>query len=189
VIGAVTWHGRRGSVLLGPTEARVARYLEHATRHGRISLRTRDLVVAIQLERSEAYRITRRLRELGLFGIENDRGGTKGGRRYWRTPLEHDGQMLDRDRHRTAWSRIVGWARTRRDLLHARLAELRAAPFLRFAGVLDDTAGATPRAGPVSPRTARGGTFAESMRRHGLGPLMDEWARSNTNRRSGPFWP
>lgn len=95
-------------MLLGPTEARIARYLDHATKHGRVTIRTVDLAAATQLERSEAYRITRRLRELGLFGVENDRGATKGGRRYWRTPIEHDGQMLDAVRHRAAWSSVPG---------------------------------------------------------------------------------
>src|SRR5690348_14224237 len=48
-----TWHGRAGSVILGPTEARVARYLESATRHGRVTIRTVDLASRLQLERSE----------------------------------------------------------------------------------------------------------------------------------------
>lgn len=176
-------------MLLGPTEARIARYLEHATRRGRVTLRTVDLAAATQLERSEAYRITRRLRELGLFGVENDRGATKGGRRYWRTPVEHDGQMLDGARHRAAWGRIVGWARTRRDLLHDRLADLRAS----MAGTRASNAsrpphstrqdGATPHVGLASARSLlnppggeRADSFPDRMRRHGLGPLMDEWA-------------
>ena len=182
--------------MLGPTEHRIARFLDHATRHGRITMRTVDLAAATGLERSEAYRITRRLRTLGLFGIENDRGGTRGGRRYWRTPLEHDEQMLDGARHRAAWSRIVGWARTRRDRLHKALAGLRAhnqagligtrasrpdsgpaVPYLRPVGVSTSTPGALP--GPLpSPRGGPGSTFAQAMRRHGLGPLMDEWARA-----------
>jgi hypothetical protein len=83
--GATTWHGRRGTVILGPTEHRVARWLAGMTRTGRVTLRTVDLAAATGVERSEAYRITARLRVLGLFGIENDRGGNHHGRRYWRT--------------------------------------------------------------------------------------------------------
>lgn len=161
-------------MLLGPTEARIARYLDHATRHGRVTMRTVELAAATQLERSEAYRITARLRVLGLFGVENDRGATKGGRRYWRTPVEHDGGMLDGARHRAAWSRIVAWARVRRDLLHDRLARVRATHHLRQADARVRVGLATPR--PDLP-PGRGGTFSDRMRRYGLGPLMDEWAQ------------
>jgi len=124
----ITWGGRRGHVILGPTEARVARYLEAATRHGRVTIRTLELARHLRLERSEAYRITRRLRVLGLFGVENDQGGTKGGRRYWRTPIEHDGAELDAGRHRSAWARVVAYLRARRVDLGARLAHLRQRP-------------------------------------------------------------
>jgi len=109
-----TWNGRKGAVILGPTEHRVARWLADVSRHGRVTIRTTHLAAVLGLERSEAYRITRRLRILGLFGIENDQGGTRGGRRYWRTVLEHDGAELDHARHREAWSRIMGWARAKR---------------------------------------------------------------------------
>ncbi|HEV8282340.1 MAG TPA: hypothetical protein VGQ02_10795 [Candidatus Limnocylindrales bacterium] len=167
-------------MILGPTEHRVARYLADLTRSGRVTLRTVELAERLGLERSEAYRITARLRVLGLFGIENDRGGSRGGRRLWRTAIEHDGQVLDAVRHRAAWARIVAWARARRSALQSRLEALRSAtatPHLRPVGVVTPTAGATPRA-PVTPSGVRGGIFADAMRRHGLGPLMDEWARS-----------
>ena len=174
-----TWHGRRGSVILGPTEARVARFLDQATRTGRVTIRTVDLASHLQLERSEAYRITRRLRILGLFGIENDKGGSKGGRRYWRTPLEHDGQELDETRHRTASARVVSWAKARRARLHARLATLRQRP---GDGSGDDSVGRSTPAGPLPvPGSGPAGVsspFAEAMRRAGLGPLMDEWGVS-----------
>lgn len=111
---SVTWKGRKGSVLLGPTEDRVARYLADATRHGRVTIRTMDLAARLGLGRSEAYRITDQLRTLGLFGVENDQGGTLGGRRWWRTATPHDGVTLDATRHRIAWSRILAWARARR---------------------------------------------------------------------------
>ena len=116
-----TWHGRRGAVILGPTETRVARYLDDATKRGRVTIRTVELAARLQLERSEAYRITRRLRILGLFGIENDKGGTRGGRRYWRTAISRDGAALDDRRQRAAWGRIVAWARSRRYRLRALL--------------------------------------------------------------------
>lgn len=171
--GATTWHGRRGAVLLGPTENRVARWLADVTSHGRVRIRTVDLVDALRLERSEAYRITSRLRILGLFGVENDRGGTRGGRHYWRTAIEHDGGGLDPLRHRQAWSRIVSWARARKARMTTRLAELRAHHIRRV--------GATARAlnTPTPPGDyAPGGVFAEAMRRHGLGPLMDSWVKA-----------
>jgi hypothetical protein len=181
VTGATTWHGRRGPVILGPTEHRVARWLADMTRAGRVTIRTVDLARATRVERSEAYRITRRLRILGLFGIENDQGGTRGGRRYWRTSIEHDAAELDAARHRQAWARLVAWARSQRGRLSARLAALR--PHDMRAG--------SYRPGPSRPPTARasvevaaagasppggaGGTFADRMRRAGLGELMDAW--------------
>ena len=180
--GATSWHGRRGAVLLGPTEHRVARWLADMTRAGRITIRTVDLATACRLERSEAYRITRRLRILGLFGIENDQGGIHGGRRYWRTSIEHDGAGLDPVRHHTAWSRVVAWARARRDRLTARLAA--ASSHHMRAG---DRPGPSDRRlrghwGPVPapaslppPRGGAGDTFAQQMRRAGLGRLMDGW--------------
>lgn len=122
---ATTWHGRRGAVILGPTEHRIARWLADRTRSGRVTIRTVDLAAATHVERSEAYRITRRLRILGLFGVEDDRGGTRGGRRYWRTAVEHDAGELDATRHREAWARVVAWARARRRRLTAALHHIR----------------------------------------------------------------
>jgi hypothetical protein len=185
-------------VLLGPTEHRVARWLADRTHHGRITIRTVELANALRLERSEAYRITARLRILGLFGVENDRGGTKGGRRYWRTSIAHDGAELDCQRHREAWARIVAWARGRRDRIAAKLAELRphshAATDAGTARRSATPGGSAPAPSPgvtthvgsgpeaPEPATAGGvpgvppaGSFAERMRRHGLGGLMDQW--------------
>ena len=170
---ATTWHGRRGSVLLGPTENRVARWLGEMTRYGRATIRTADLAAATHLERSEAYRITARLRVLGLFGIENDQGGQKGGRRYWRTAIQHDGPGLDAGKHRQAWSRILTWARARSARLAARLEALRHHTRREGSVGPDRTHAPTP-AGEVPP-TPAGVTFAEAMRRNGLGRLMDGW--------------
>jgi hypothetical protein len=178
-------------VILGPTEHRVARYLADLTRAGRVTLRTVELAERLGLERSEAYRITARLRVLGLFGIENDRGGSRAGRRFWRTAIEHDGQVLDAVRHRAAWARIVAWARARKSALRSRLAALRSGTagtrasnvdrplphHTRLVGVAHRTAGALSRS-PGRPPGERGSIFGDAMRRHGLGPLMDEWARS-----------
>jgi predicted transcriptional regulator len=166
--GAV-WQGRRGPVILGPTEHRVARYLSDMTRHGRVTIRTVDLATRLRLERSEAYRITRRLRVLGLFGIENDRSGQNGGRRYWRTAIEHDGAELDAEKHRVAWARVVAWARAQRDRFAARLAALREPT---TSGRLVRARRPAPAAVPPS---AAGASFADRMRGAGLGRLMDEW--------------
>lgn len=119
------WRGRRGPVLLGPTEHRVALFLEHATRHGEVSFATSRLELELGLTRSEAYRIAGRLRVLGLFGIANDRGGARGGRRWWRTSIEHDGPGLDPLRHRVAWARVKAAARSAQAHATRRLAELR----------------------------------------------------------------
>lgn len=162
-----TWHGRRGAVILGPTEHRVASWLRDRTRTGRVTIRTVDLARACRLERSEAYRITRRLRTLGLFGIENDQGGTRGGRRYWRTAIEHDAAALNHERHRAAWARVVAWSRQRQRGLRARFAAGRGRPSKPALGY----AGEAPA---VSPPAA-GADFADRMRRAGLGPLMDSW--------------
>lgn len=121
------WHGRRGSVALGPTQHRVARYLDALTTHGRVSIRTVDLAEACQLERSEAFRVMARLRVLGLFGIANDRGGARGGRLVWRTRIAHDGPGLDPVKHRHAWSRLVAWSRARRARLHSAIDHTRQA--------------------------------------------------------------
>lgn len=178
---AVTWHGRRGPVLLGPTEHRVARYLADLTRVGRVTIRTVDLVSDLRIERSEVYRITARLRVLGLFGIENDRGGTKGGRRYWRTAIAHDHSELDAERHRAAWARIVAWARAKRERSAARLSALRhhtrPEPVTTARALTGQPFG--QRRVPVEPAgdpPGSGGlTFAQRMRAAGLGELMDGW--------------
>lgn len=179
---ATTWHGRRGPVLLGPTEHRVARYLADLTRVGRVTIRTVDLVTDLRIERSEVYRITARLRVLGLFGIENDRGGNKGGRRYWRTAIAHDHSELDVERHRAAWSRIVAWARAQRERSAARLSTLRHHTRPASSDVSTRTLTGQPfgqRRVPVelagAPPGAGGLTFAERMRAAGLGGLMDAW--------------
>lgn len=172
---AVTWRGRRGAVLLGPTEDRVARYLADATRDGRITIRTVDLVARLNVERSEVYRVTARLRVLGLFGIENDQGGTRGGRRYWRTAIEHDGARLDAARHRAAWSRILAWARARRAIVAARLGELHTPRQI--------VAPRSPRivgsdAPPVSiPPSAGGASFRELFAMAGGSALLEAWGR------------
>ena len=121
----IAWHGRRGSVALGPTQHRVARYLDARTSSGQVRIRTDELAEACGLERSEAYRITARLRVLGLFGIANDRGGHRGGRLVWRTRIEHEGAALDQARHRSAWSRIVAWSRARRTRIRAAIHHTR----------------------------------------------------------------
>lgn len=158
------WHGRRGPVVLGPTEHRVARALADLCRPGRVTFRSTDLATRLRLERSEFYRITRTLRVLGLFGIENDRGGSHGGRRYWRTAIEHDGPGLDDAKHRAAWARVVSWTRRRA----ARSAALMRRP---------TTSAVYPShgRGPATfPRVA-GPSFADQMRAAGLGGLMDTW--------------
>lgn len=111
------WRGRYGAVLLGPTEDRVARYLEAATRAGRVTIPTTRLVAELNLARSEAYRITRTLRTLGLFGVENDQGGTRGGRRYWRITTRQG--ELEATRHRVAWARVTAWLKAQRARLLA----------------------------------------------------------------------
>jgi hypothetical protein len=121
------WRGQSGTVLLGPTEDRVARYLDDATRHGRVTLGSRAIADRLGLGRSELYRVTAQLRALGLFGIENDQGGRLGGRRYWRTGVRREGRELDAIRHRLAWARITGWIRGRRGALLARIRALHTA--------------------------------------------------------------
>jgi hypothetical protein len=172
---ATTWHGRRGTVLLGPTEHRVARWLADMTRSGRITIRTVDLAAATHVERSEAYRITARLRILGLFGVENDRGGTRGGRRYWRTAIEHDGAGLDAVRHRAAWSRVRAWAAARVTAAAAHLASLRSDRASSPPGVTAHPAPASP---PARLPEAGVGSFLDRLRRNGLAPeLADEFGR------------
>lgn len=170
--GAHVWTGRRGPVVLGPTQHRMALWMDAATRRGQVTLRMSAVAAALGLERSEAYRIARRLRVLGLFGVANDPSGHGGGRRWWRTPTPHDGQELDPVRHHVAWARMIGWARRRGALATDRLRALRQ----RVAGL--DTPRPSPGAddGPLpSTPPAPGRTFAELMRAAGLGPLMDEW--------------
>lgn len=159
-------------MLLGPTEDRVARYLADRVSNGRVTIRTVDLVAALRLERSEAYRITARLRMLGLFGIENDQGGTNGGRRYWRTPTAHDGARLDATRHRVAWSRILAWARARREVTAARLAGIRHHQ-RQDRPARTPAALATPAA--AAPPTVAGVTFRDMFRRAGGSGLLAEW--------------
>jgi hypothetical protein len=138
-----TWRGSKGAVLLGSTEDRVARYLVDRTSHGRVAIRTVDLATALRLERSEAYRITARLRVLGLFGIQNDRGGTRGGRLVWRTPSTRVGSpRLDPLRHRVAWSRVLGAARHR---------AARVADFMRSRAPERTATSARPAPGPAGP--------------------------------------
>lgn len=174
---ATTWRGRRGAMLLGPTEDRVARYLADRTSNGRVTIRTTDLIAALGIERSEAYRVTARLRVLGLFGIENDRGGTNGGRRYWRTPTEHDGARLDGKRHRIAWSRILSWSRARRDRAIARLEAIR--HHTSRVGIGAGTSEPARRDAPaaeIPPSAAGGPSFGAMLRRTGLiDNLLDEW--------------
>lgn len=126
---AHSWHGRRGTVILGPTEHRVARYLADLCRGGLVTLPMATLIEATHVERSEAYRITRRLRILGLFGIQDDQGGSRGGRKIWRTAIEHNASQLDEVRHREAWSRVVAWARARSSRARARLAAIRSTTY------------------------------------------------------------
>lgn len=162
--GAV-WHGRHGAVALGPTQDRVARYLDDLARHGWIHIRTDELAERLRLERSEAYRIVARLRELGLFGASSDRGGHAGGRRVWRTAIRHEGGSLDPARHRVAWSRIRGVARAIRTRTRARIATINAGG-----------TGLSPARPSVASRAAtEGRTFAQLMRDAGLGSLMDQW--------------
>lgn len=158
------WHGRAGAVALGPTQHRVARYLEDLTSHGWAHVRTADLAERLGLERSEAFRILSRLRVLGLFGVSNDRGGHAGGRRVWRTARRHDGARLDPSRHQVAWARIRGAVRAARIRTRDRLVVLRSGQ-----GHAPDLAPASQGAPPALP------TFAARMRAAGLGQLMDTW--------------
>jgi hypothetical protein len=125
---------------------------------------------------------------LGLFGIANDPGGHRGGRRIWRTSIEHDGAELNRARHAEAWSRIIGGARARQRHRQRRLAALRA---YHRPGADDGGAGGLRRGpvplaaadpGPVDvPRTSAGPpTFTELIAPYATGWLarrMEEWNR------------
>lgn len=163
------WRGRLGWVLLGPTEHRVATYLEAMTRHGRVTLRSTSIASSIGLSRTELYRITARLRMLGVFGIENDQGGQHAGRRIWRTAaVDSSSRPLDHARHRLAWGRIAAWSRARAArLLAAARGIVNARPAVRSrvpdALVEHRTearrSGPTPGAGPPS-------TFRDALRQH-----------------------
>lgn len=118
------WRGRYGWIALGPTEDRVARYLDDATRHGRITRTTARIQDDLGLGRSEAFRILRTLRTLGLFGVENDQGGTRGGRRIWRIDRPGEGATLDAGRHRQAWARVVAYLAERKARALARLRSM-----------------------------------------------------------------
>lgn len=159
---STTWRGRKGAVLLGPTEDRVARYLADVTSRGRVTIRMVDLIARVGITRSEAYRVTARMRALGLFGIEDDQGGTNGGRRYWRTPTRHDGARLDPSRHRVAWARVLGEARARA----ARVAE-----FIR-GGPLT---GRVTQGQPGHPPDPAGPSFREMFAAAGGAGLLARW--------------
>jgi DNA-binding MarR family transcriptional regulator len=185
------WRGQYGAVILGPTEDRVARYLADATSHGLVTMRTVDIADRLRLERSEAYRVLRRLQALGLYGIEDDRSGQRGGRRIWRTDGRRASVTPVGGRHRVAWARILAAMAASR----ARLASLmrtgshggalspstggagahpRAAGFIRRAGS-SAQAVAPPTAPPggSSPRLPGGAvTFRDAMARAGLWPSI-----------------
>lgn len=165
---AHTWSGRRGRVLLGPTQHRVALWLDRHTTAGRVRITTRRVADELGLERSEAFRVLARLRVLGLFGIANDRGGHRGGRWVWRTAAAHDGPGLDPGRHREAWRRILGWSRAARSRALERLHHL------RLAAVVESGVQATRAPAPEST-PAPVASFAEGLRRYGAGALLDSW--------------
>lgn len=187
----VVWQGRRGSVLLGPTEHRVARHLARITGHGQVRIRTVALAGDLGLERSEAYRILARLRVLGLFGIADDRGGNHGGRRIWRTSIEHDGPGLDPDRHRVAWSRIRGWALARIARIRRAIATTQGrrwdVPPAGGRGVELHARSSTPAARPGSPPGTGGDPpILEQLARHGLAPALLEAFTDPRRRRWHP---
>lgn len=162
--GAATWRGSAGTVLLGPTEDRVARWLAARSRSGRVLFRTMQLADELRLERSEAYRITARLRVLGLFGIANDRGGHRGGRYVWRIATEREGVRLDPARHRRAWSRVLGMARARTRAVRA---------FIRARAGTPAPLDTSPVALPPEPRP--GSSFRDMFERAGGSSLLREW--------------
>lgn len=176
---STTWRGRKGAVLLGPTEDRVARYLADATRHGRVTIRTVDIVRRLNLSRSETYRITRQLRTLGLFGIEDDQGGTHGGRRYWRTAVTHDGSGLDAVKHRVAWGRILAWARARRSMLLGLTARDHTPRPVRLGRTVETDGLAGAPSPDVAPTTvARAGpSFRDMFAAAGGASLLEAWGR------------
>lgn len=116
--------------------------------------------------RSAIYRVTARLRILGVFGIRNDRGGTLGGRWYWRTATRHQGAALDPVKHRAAWSRILGGARAR-----AR----RVAAFMRDRGAPEPAIPSRPAGAFPAPA---GPTFRDLFAAApGGAELLAEWKR------------
>jgi hypothetical protein len=160
------WRGQHGSVILGPTEDRVARYLHDLTRHGLITIRTLELARRLDLERSEAYRVLGRLRALGLFGVANDQGGQRGGRRIWRTERAGTASVLDAGRHRIAWARVVAWSAQRRARVIAAIHTRRQGPVEPFA--------ATPAAAGSTPPAA-GGSLADPQPPNAPRGLLDGW--------------
>ena len=175
----MTWRGQYGAVLLGPTEHRVATYLEAATRDGLVTLRTTAIASRLKLSRSEAYRILATLRRLGLFGVSSDQGGTTGGRRIWRTSRMRDGSSIDPRRHRAAWARVTGWLQARAHRLAAAIAGISQARLWPATQRRADRAhggrlavparGSAPLAGAGPPST-----LGDAMRR--LAPaLAKEW--------------
>lgn len=164
---AITWHGRRGAVILGPTENRVARWLLGMTKAGRVTIRSVDAIAATHVERSEWYRITARLRTLGLFGIENDRGGNHGGRRFWRTGIETAAHELDARKHREAWARVVAWAKARRDRIRSSLEAIRNRDGRLVPPAVPGT-GPAPAVDALHGRQVGAGTFLERLVAGGL---------------------
>lgn len=181
---AATWRGQAGAVLLGPTEDRVARYLEDATRHGRVTLRTAAIADRLGLARSEAYRILRTLRTLGLFGIEDDRSGARGGRRIWRTRGRRAGVALDAGRHRAAWARIAAWMRSRAGRIAAQIRAMTTGRPRQPIGTRplwadpaeDAPAGTCPPVGADPPSDEP--TLAERALRRWAPELADKWDRA-----------
>lgn len=156
------WRGRFGWILLGPTEHRVARYLDAATQYGRVTLPMTRIQADCHLGRSEAYRILRRLRILGLFGVENDQGGSLGGRRIWRIGRP-DGQTLDALLHRQAWARITAWMRAKRAAVLARIRSVSAGQGPRVL----------PRTLPPGRQAADHGPGSPGLPPAGLDPPLD----------------
>lgn len=178
---APTWRGQYGAVVLGPTEDRVARYLADATAHGRVTLRMVDVAARLGLVRSEAYRITARLRTLGLFGVENDRGGTRNGRRWWRTAATRAGVRLDGSRHRLAWARVIAWTRARAARLLDALRALTTArsvsrPHPRRADgpTADPAPDAAGTGSGADPPAGEPGALERAFRKHAPG-LAERW--------------
>lgn len=166
-------------MILGPTQHRTALWLERATRHGRVTLRMLRIAAELGLERSEAYRITRRLRMLGLFGVEDDRGRTHGGRRWWRTRSRRPGAWaFDPGSHRRAWARIV--ASSRRIVLELAGRDPMAHPLCRVCGERRP-----PEHDHPAPAKTAGASFRERLARYGLTPETVETWRTPITRAAG----